>query len=181
MARSKIWTGFTELGCNAIDGLDGLHLVELNDHVASARDRFFQFQGRSSCMRKTGMSGNLARTSTSQACGSMSFILAVYAHWRTMPNRRSYTSVFQVLEVTGSAKRRVSPLQLRRRRTPVNASDYLKRSALYRKLVHVPHHEFARIYAARMANEGLGQRSVWRSLSLFRELMDWHTNNGLRP
>lgn len=63
----------------------------------------------------------------------------------------------------------------------MNASDYLKRSALYRKLVHGPHHEFARVYAARMANEGLGQRSVWRSLSLFRDLMDWHLGNGHDP
>lgn len=54
----------------------------------------------------------------------------------------------------------------------MNASDYLKRSALYRKLVYGPYREFARVYAAKMSNEGLGRRCTWRSLSLFRDLMD---------
>ncbi|MDE3816039.1 tyrosine-type recombinase/integrase [Sinorhizobium medicae] len=63
----------------------------------------------------------------------------------------------------------------------MNASDYLKRSALYRKLVYGPYREFARVYAAKMSNEGLGRRCTWRSLSLFRDLMDWHVGNGHDP
>ncbi|WP_457813768.1 hypothetical protein U8C43_07320 (plasmid) [Sinorhizobium meliloti] len=63
----------------------------------------------------------------------------------------------------------------------MNASDYLKRSALYRKLVYSPYREFARVYAAKMSNEGLGRRCTWRSLSLFRDLMDWHVGNGHDP
>ncbi|MQX88427.1 integrase, partial [Sinorhizobium meliloti] len=62
----------------------------------------------------------------------------------------------------------------------MNASDYLKRSALYRKLVG-PYREFARVYAAKMSNEGLGRQCTWRSLSLFRDLMDWHVGNGHDP
>ncbi len=60
----------------------------------------------------------------------------------------------------------------------MNADDYLKRSALYRKLVHGPYQEFVRVYAAKLSKEGLGQHSTWRSLSLFRDLMDWHVGNG---
>ncbi|EJC82666.1 site-specific recombinase XerD [Rhizobium leguminosarum bv. trifolii WSM2297] len=63
----------------------------------------------------------------------------------------------------------------------MNASDYLKRSALYRKLVHGPYRKFARVFAAKMSNEGLGRQCTWRSLSLFRDLMDWHVGNGHAP
>ncbi len=63
----------------------------------------------------------------------------------------------------------------------MNASDYLKRSALYRKLVYGPYREFARVYAAKMSNEGLGRRCTWCSLSLFRDLMDWHIGIGHDP
>ncbi|WP_234836019.1 tyrosine-type recombinase/integrase [Sinorhizobium meliloti] len=63
----------------------------------------------------------------------------------------------------------------------MNATDYLKRSALYRKLVYGPYREFARVYAAEMSNQGLGRQCTWRSLSLFRDLMDWHVGNGHAP
>ncbi|WP_028734624.1 site-specific integrase [Rhizobium leguminosarum] len=63
----------------------------------------------------------------------------------------------------------------------MNATDYLNRSALYRKLVYGPHREFAGVYAAKMSNEGLGRQCTWRSLSLFRDLMDWHVGNGHAP
>ncbi|WP_234892059.1 tyrosine-type recombinase/integrase [Sinorhizobium meliloti] len=63
----------------------------------------------------------------------------------------------------------------------MNATDYLKRSALYRKLVYGPYREFARVYGAEMSNQGLGRRCTWRSLSLFRDLMDWHVGNGHAP
>ncbi|MHC2303190.1 hypothetical protein ACVJBD_007457 [Rhizobium mongolense] len=63
----------------------------------------------------------------------------------------------------------------------MNASDYLKRSAVYRKLVYGPYREFARVYAAKMSNEGFGRQCTWRSLSLFRDLTDWHVGNGHDP
>ncbi|MBB4390911.1 tyrosine-type recombinase/integrase [Rhizobium sophorae] len=63
----------------------------------------------------------------------------------------------------------------------MNATDYLNRSALYRKLVYGPYREFAGVYAAKMSNEGLGRQCTWRSLSLFRDLMDWHVGNGHAP
>ncbi|MDL2402378.1 hypothetical protein [Rhizobium mayense] len=55
----------------------------------------------------------------------------------------------------------------------MNASDYLKRSALYRTLIHGPYRGFARVYVAKMPSEGLGRQCTWRSLSMFRDLMDW--------
>jgi hypothetical protein len=60
----------------------------------------------------------------------------------------------------------------------MNATDYLNRSSLYRKLVYGPYREFVSVYAAKMSNEGLGRHCTWRSLSLFRDLMDWHVGNG---
>ena len=63
----------------------------------------------------------------------------------------------------------------------MNASDYLKRSTLYRKLIHGPYGKFAQVYAARLSNEGLGRQCTWRSLSLFRELMHWHVGSGHEP
>ncbi|OKP61986.1 integrase, partial [Ensifer adhaerens] len=63
----------------------------------------------------------------------------------------------------------------------MNTTDYLNRSALYRKLLHGPYREFARVYAANMSKEGLGRQCTWRSLSLFRDLMDWHVGNGYAP
>ncbi|WFS25232.1 hypothetical protein [Rhizobium rhododendri] len=63
----------------------------------------------------------------------------------------------------------------------MNATDYLNRSALYRKLVYGPYREFAGVYAAKMSNEGLGRHCTWRSLSLFRDLMDWLVGNGHAP
>lgn len=62
----------------------------------------------------------------------------------------------------------------------MNASEYLKRSVLYRKLIHGPHQKFARVYAARMLNEGLSLHSTRRSLSLFCDLMNWYVGNGHR-
>ncbi|WP_292589515.1 hypothetical protein [Mesorhizobium sp.] len=63
----------------------------------------------------------------------------------------------------------------------MNATDYLNRSALCRKLVYGPYREFARVYATKMSNEGLGRQCTWRSLSLFRDLMDWHVGSGHAP
>jgi len=63
----------------------------------------------------------------------------------------------------------------------MNANDYLQRSTLYRKLVHGPYGGFSRVYASRLSNEGFGRRCTWRSLSLFRDLMDWHVGNGRAP
>ncbi len=63
----------------------------------------------------------------------------------------------------------------------MNATDYLNRSALYRKLVDGPYRESAGVYAAKMSKEGLGRQCTWRSLSLFRDLMDWHVGNGHAP
>lgn len=63
----------------------------------------------------------------------------------------------------------------------MNASEYLQRSTLYRKLVHGPYGEFSRVYAARLSDDGFGRRCTWRSLSLFRDLMDWHVGNGCNP
>ncbi|MER8531059.1 hypothetical protein [Mesorhizobium sp. M1272] len=60
----------------------------------------------------------------------------------------------------------------------MNASDYLQRSTLYRKLIHGAYGQFARVYAGRLSDEGFGQQCTWRSLSLFRELRDWHLGNG---
>lgn len=63
----------------------------------------------------------------------------------------------------------------------MNATDYLNRSALCRKLVYGPYREFAGVYAAKMSNEDLGRHCTWRSLNLFRDLMDWHVGNGHAP
>lgn len=63
----------------------------------------------------------------------------------------------------------------------MNANEYLQSSTLYRKLIHGPHGKFSRIYAARLSDEGFGGRCTWRSLSLFRDLMDWHVGNGHDP
>nr|WP_246689308.1 tyrosine-type recombinase/integrase [Mesorhizobium sp. M8A.F.Ca.ET.207.01.1.1] len=60
----------------------------------------------------------------------------------------------------------------------MNANEYLQRSALYRKLIHGPYGEFARVYAGRLSDEGFGRQCTWRSLSIFRELRDWHVGNG---
>src|SRR5690554_2048761 len=68
-----------------------------------------------------------------------------------------------------------------RRRGHMNAKDYLQSSTLYRKLVHGPYGEFSRVYATRLSDEGFGRRCTWRSLSLFRDLMDWHVGNGHDP
>ncbi|MDX8450474.1 site-specific integrase [Mesorhizobium captivum] len=63
----------------------------------------------------------------------------------------------------------------------MNASDYLQRSTLYRKLIHGPYGEFSRVYAARLTREGYARQCTWRSLSLFRDLMDWHVGSGHAP
>jgi site-specific recombinase XerD len=60
----------------------------------------------------------------------------------------------------------------------MKAIDYLQRSTLYRKLVHGPYGEFSRVYAARLSEEGFTRQCTWRSLSLFRDLMDWHVGSG---
>lgn len=63
----------------------------------------------------------------------------------------------------------------------MNTTEYLNRNALYRKLVYGPYRVFAGVYAAKMSNEGLGRQCTLRSLSLFRDLMDWHVGNGHAP
>ena len=63
----------------------------------------------------------------------------------------------------------------------MNANEYLQRSTLYRKLIRGPYGEFSRVYAARLSDEGFGRRCTWRSLNLFRDLMDWHVGNGHNP
>lgn len=63
----------------------------------------------------------------------------------------------------------------------MNANEYLQSSTLYRKLIHGPYGKFARVYAGRLSDEGFGRQCTWRSLSLFRELMDWHVGNGHDP
>src|SRR5690606_16295207 len=73
----KTIDGFAEFCGDAVDGLDGMDLVQLHGQAASAMCRTFHFQGRSSGRRDRGMSGNRPSTSASQACGSTSFILAV--------------------------------------------------------------------------------------------------------
>jgi site-specific recombinase XerD len=60
----------------------------------------------------------------------------------------------------------------------MKAIDYLERSNLYRKLIHGPYGEFSRVYAARLSDEGFTRQCIRRSLSLFRDLMDWHVGNG---
>lgn len=63
----------------------------------------------------------------------------------------------------------------------MKANEYLQSSTLYRKLIHGPHGKFSKVYAARLSDEGFGRRCTWRSLSLFRDLMDWHVGNGHDP
>lgn len=57
---------------------------------------------------------------------------------------------------------------------------YLQRSRLYRKLIHGPHSEFARVFAGRLLADQLSRQGVMRSLSLFRDLMDWYVCGGNR-
>jgi hypothetical protein len=63
----------------------------------------------------------------------------------------------------------------------MEAIDYLRRSTLYRKLIHGPYGEFSRVHAARLSEEGFIRQCAWRSLSLFRNLMDWHVGGGHVP
>ena len=63
----------------------------------------------------------------------------------------------------------------------MNTSDYLQRSTLYRKLFYGPYGEFSRVYAARLSDQGFGRQCTRRSLSLFRDLMDWHVGSGHDP
>ena len=52
----KPFYGFAQLGGDPVDGLDGMHLVQLHDYAAAAMCRIFQFQGSSSGRRERGMS-----------------------------------------------------------------------------------------------------------------------------
>lgn len=63
----------------------------------------------------------------------------------------------------------------------MKAIDYLLRSKLYHKLIHGPYGEFSRVYASRLSEEGFTRQYTWRSLSLFRDLMDWHVGGGRHP
>jgi hypothetical protein len=62
-----------------------------------------QFHGRSSAIRLAGWSGRRASTSASQAWGSTSLSLAVYAARRTMPNGFVFPSIRGDGHVIGSA------------------------------------------------------------------------------
>ena len=69
-----------EVPGDTFDGVDVMHLIALHDQAAAGCVRSFadlQFHGSSSWIRLAGWSGSRARTSASQACGSMSFSLAV--------------------------------------------------------------------------------------------------------
>lgn len=57
---------------------------------------------------------------------------------------------------------------------------YLQRSRLYRELIHGPHSEFASVFADRLLADQLSRQCAMRSLSLFRDLMDWHVCGGSR-
>ena len=57
---------------------------------------------------------------------------------------------------------------------------YLQSSRLYRKLIHGPHSEFASVFADRLLADQLSRQCAMRSLSLFRDLMDWHVCGGSR-
>jgi site-specific recombinase XerD len=63
----------------------------------------------------------------------------------------------------------------------MDATGYLQRSTLYRKLIHGPYGEFSCIYARRLSEEGFTRQCTRRSLSLFRDLMDWHVGGGHDP
>jgi len=58
--------------------------------------------------------------------------------------------------------------------------NYLQRSILYRKLLHGPHSDFARVFVDRLILDQLSRQCTIRSLSLFRDLMDWHVGGGNR-
>jgi len=62
----------------------------------------------------------------------------------------------------------------------MEAIHYLECSRLYRKLIHGPHGEFARVFADRLVDDQLSRQCAMRSLNLFRDLMDWHIGNGNR-
>ena len=63
----------------------------------------------------------------------------------------------------------------------MDATYYLQRSTLYRRLIHGPYGEFSRVYARRLSDEGFTRQCTWRSLSLFRDLMEWHVGGGHDP
>src|SRR6516164_3469766 len=67
-----------------------------------------------------------------------------------------------------------------RRREEMTVLHYLQRSNLYRKLIHGPHNEFASVFADRLLADQLSRQCTRRSLSLFRDLMDWHVGGGNR-
>lgn len=69
-----------EVFCEASDGEDGVNLIDVHGYAAWAEDpdaRGVQFQGNNSRRRFYGMSAMRAKTSASQAFGSMSLRRAV--------------------------------------------------------------------------------------------------------
>src|SRR6185437_6777609 len=77
------------------DGVDMMDLVDRGQGQAAAAAMAdalgAQFHGSNSSSRWAGCVAIRVKTSASQACGSTSFILAVYAARRTMPNGSKMT------------------------------------------------------------------------------------------
>jgi hypothetical protein len=69
-----------EVPGDTFDGVDVMHLIALHDQAAAGWVRSFadlQFHGSKSSIRCAGWAAMRARISASQACGSMSFNLAL--------------------------------------------------------------------------------------------------------
>jgi len=55
----------------------------------------------------------------------------------------------------------------------MTAEAYLSRSRLFRRLKSGPHGQLLEFYAARLVRDGLGPQSVWQSLKLLDDLINW--------
>ena len=80
-----------------------MHLNELGEIINVNGEKACQFHGSNSSSFWAGCSAMRPRTSASQACGSISFILAVYAARRTMPNGFVFPRIRRDRHVIGSA------------------------------------------------------------------------------
>jgi hypothetical protein len=58
----------------------------------------------------------------------------------------------------------------------MTAEAYLSRSRLFRRLKSGPHGQLLEFYAARLVRDGLGPQSVWQSLKLLGDLINWAAN-----
>lgn len=79
---------FTEFPGDECDSSHGMDFVDVHCQAAIA-EGLRQFHGSNSSRRLAGCSAIRASTSVSQACGSTSLSLAVYADRRTMPSASS--------------------------------------------------------------------------------------------